>query len=58
MFAQVNRINQAIGASSAIAMQCKQLVKDYLPQIIQAVQDLPLDQVIRTGIFWWAVLGE
>jgi len=26
-------------------MQCKQLVKDYLPQILQAVMDMPLDQI-------------
>lgn len=38
-------INHAIGASSAISMQCKNLVKQYLPQIIQAIEDLPLDQI-------------
>ena len=42
---EVKGINKAIGASSAIAMQCKQLVNDYLPQIMQAIMDLPLDQV-------------
>ena len=26
-------------------MQCKQLVKDYLPQLLQAVMDMPLDQI-------------
>lgn len=38
-------INKAIGASSAIAMQCKSLINEYIPQIIQAIQDLPLDQI-------------
>ena len=26
-------------------MQCKQLVNDYLPQILQAIMDMPLDQI-------------
>lgn len=38
-------INKAIGASSAIAMQCKGLINQYIPQIIQAIEDLPLDQI-------------
>eukprot|EP00197_Chlamydomonas_leiostraca_P002454 CAMPEP_0202856990 /NCGR_PEP_ID=MMETSP1391-20130828/89_1 /ASSEMBLY_ACC=CAM_ASM_000867 /TAXON_ID=1034604 /ORGANISM="Chlamydomonas leiostraca, Strain SAG 11-49" /LENGTH=535 /DNA_ID=CAMNT_0049535727 /DNA_START=13 /DNA_END=1620 /DNA_ORIENTATION=+ len=42
---EVASINKAIGASSAIAMQCKSLVKQYLPQIIQAIQDMPLDEI-------------
>jgi len=42
---EVDSINRAIGASSALAMQCKELVKEYLPQIIQAIQDMPLDQI-------------
>ena len=42
---EVHSINKAIGATSAIAMQCKQLVKDYLPQILQAIMDMPLDQI-------------
>lgn len=44
-------INRAIGASSAIAMQCKELVKEYLPMIMQAFRDMPLDQVSS----WWEV---
>jgi len=42
---EVASINRAIGATSAVAMQCKQLVKEYLPQIIQAIQDMPLDMI-------------
>lgn len=42
---EVTSINRAIGASSAIAMQCKQIVKEYLPQIIAAIQDMPLDSI-------------
>ena len=38
-------INKAIGASSAIAMQCKGLIDQYIPQIIQAIEDMPLDQI-------------
>ncbi|KAL6756264.1 aspartic peptidase domain-containing protein [Haematococcus lacustris] len=45
---EVSVINRAIGASSAIAMQCKAIVKEYLPEIIQAVQDLPLDAICGT----------
>jgi hypothetical protein len=45
---QVASINRAIGASSAVAMQCKQLVREYLPEIIAALQDMPLDQVRGT----------
>jgi phytepsin len=42
---EVYGINKAIGASSAIAMQCKGLVKEYVPLIMQAIQDMPLDQI-------------
>lgn len=38
-------INHAIGATSAVAAQCRQLVRDYLPAILQSLQDIPLDQV-------------
>lgn len=48
LFPQVASINRAIGASSAIAMQCKSLVKQYLPQIIAAIQDMPLDAICST----------
>jgi hypothetical protein len=30
---QIASINKAIGASSAIAMQCKSIVQEYLPQV-------------------------
>lgn len=44
---EVATINRAIGATSAVAAQCKQLVKDYLPQIIDQLHNLPLEQVGR-----------
>ena len=42
---QIATVNKAIGASSAVAMQCKDLVGQYLPAIIKAVQEMPLDSV-------------
>ena len=42
---QVDAINEAIGAQSAFALQCKSMVRDYLPNLIKAIRDLPLDQV-------------
>jgi len=42
---QISTLNEAIGATSAIAMQCKGIVAQYLPEIIQAVQNMPLDAV-------------
>ena len=42
---QVATVNKAIGATSAVAKQCKLLVKQYLPAIVKAVQDMPLDMV-------------
>ncbi|KAG2452196.1 hypothetical protein HYH02_003227 [Chlamydomonas schloesseri] len=42
---EVAALNHAIGATSALSAQCRQLVRDYLPQIIAQLHDLPLDQV-------------
>lgn len=42
---QIATVNKAIGATSAVAMQCKGLVGQYLPEIVKAVQEMPLDQV-------------
>ncbi|PNH10574.1 Phytepsin [Tetrabaena socialis] len=42
---EVAALNHAIGATSALSAQCRQLVKDYLPQIVAALHNLPLDQV-------------
>jgi hypothetical protein len=42
---QVQTINQQIGATSAVAMQCKSLVNQYLPAIVKAVKEMPLDAV-------------
>mmetsp|Transcript_23820 Transcript_23820/g.70689 ORF Transcript_23820/g.70689 Transcript_23820/m.70689 type:complete len:508 (-) Transcript_23820:169-1692(-) len=42
---EVELINSAIGASSAIAMQCKSLVHDYLPRIMKAIDNMPYDQI-------------
>jgi len=43
--AAVAALNRQLGAESAFTLQCKSLVKDYLPGIIDAVQALPLDEV-------------
>jgi len=42
---EIATVNKAIGATSAIAMQCKGLVGQYLPAIIKAVQNMPLDLI-------------
>lgn len=38
-------INAAIGAESAFTLQCKSMVADYVPQIIEIINSMPLDQV-------------
>lgn len=43
--AAVAALNRQLGAESAFTLQCKTLVRDYLPGIIDAVQALPLDEV-------------
>jgi len=42
---EVAGINHAIGAESAFTLQCKSMVHDYVPQIIAAIETLPLDAV-------------
>ncbi|KIZ01760.1 cathepsin D, partial [Monoraphidium neglectum] len=42
---EVSAINSAIGAESAFSLQCKGFVRQYVPQIIRAVKDLPIDEV-------------
>lgn len=42
---EVAAINKALGAKSMIAAQCEALVKQYLPQIIDAVETMPTDEV-------------
>lgn len=42
---EVSAINSAIGAESAFSLQCKGFVRQYVPSIIKAVKDLPIDQV-------------
>ncbi|KXZ50438.1 hypothetical protein GPECTOR_16g612 [Gonium pectorale] len=42
---EVALINRAIGATSALSAQCRQLVRDYLPAIVAALHNMPLDQV-------------
>jgi hypothetical protein len=41
----VAKLNKQLGAESAFTLQCKTLVRDYLPGIIEAVRQLPLDEV-------------
>lgn len=45
---EVSAINAAIGAESAFTLQCKSLVRDYVPQIIDVINKMPLDQVLVT----------
>jgi len=40
----VSAINAAIGAESAFTLQCKSLVKDYVPQIIDVINKMPFYQ--------------
>ncbi|GLI71025.1 hypothetical protein VaNZ11_016142 [Volvox africanus] len=42
---EVASINHAIGATSALSAQCRSLVKEYLPEIVAALHNLPLEQV-------------
>ncbi|EFJ46990.1 hypothetical protein VOLCADRAFT_81669 [Volvox carteri f. nagariensis] len=42
---EVAAINHAIGATSALSAQCRTLVREYLPEIVAALHNLPLDQV-------------
>lgn len=41
----VEKINQAIGASGVINQQCKEFVKDYLPQIVKIINTMPPEEV-------------
>ncbi|KAF6253148.1 aspartic proteinase [Scenedesmus sp. NREL 46B-D3] len=42
---EVAAINKAIGAESAFTLQCKTMVQQYVPQIVQMISQMPLDQV-------------
>lgn len=44
---EVGDINHAIGATSALSAQCRQLVRDFLPEIVAALHNLPLEQVLK-----------
>lgn len=37
--------SQAIGASSMISQQCKDFVKEYVPQILHIIDTMPPEQV-------------
>ncbi|KAF8060302.1 APA1 [Scenedesmus sp. PABB004] len=43
--AEVSAINKAIGAESAFSLQCKSMVAQYVPQILEIINKMPLDQV-------------
>lgn len=43
--AEVDQINKAIGAESAIAAQCREIVKEYVPEILKLINDVPPDQI-------------
>ena len=38
-------INAALGAESAMTLQCKTMVGDYVKQLLDALRDLPVDEV-------------
>jgi phytepsin len=42
---EVLAINKAIGAESAFTLQCRSMVQQYVPQIIDIINKMPLDQV-------------
>ena len=41
---EIAAINQAIGASGIFPAECRAFVKEYVPQILHALQILPPDQ--------------
>lgn len=41
----VAMINEAIGAEGAAQMQCEAIVDEYLPQIMDLINSIPVDQV-------------
>lgn len=43
--ADIDDINKAIGAESAIAAQCRELIREYVPEIIKLIDSVPLDQI-------------
>lgn len=45
---EVALINKAIGAESAFSLQCKEMVHDYLPQILKLITQIPIDQICTT----------
>lgn len=47
--AEVEAINAALGAESAMTLQCKNLIHDYVKQILDAIRDTPIDQVSSGG---------
>lgn len=46
---EVLAINKAIGAESAFTLQCRSMVQQYVPQIIDIINKMPLDQVGQVG---------
>jgi hypothetical protein len=49
---EVAAINKAIGAESAYSLQCKNLVQQYVPDMIKMISQMPLDQVRFSMLFW------
>lgn len=45
---EISRINQAIGAEPVMVQQCKQMVNDYLPQILKIIDSMPPQAVCAT----------
>jgi hypothetical protein len=44
VFVKIGCFLQAIGARGIIPEQCREMVKEYVPQLIKLVQALPPDQ--------------
>lgn len=38
-------VSQILGGDSIIKAQCKTLIKDYVPQILEIIDTLPADEV-------------
>ncbi|KAG1680322.1 hypothetical protein FOA52_015412 [Chlamydomonas sp. UWO 241] len=45
---EVAAINAAIGATSAVAMQCRDLARQYVPMLLDAIDAMPIDQICAT----------
>lgn len=55
----IDQINAAIGAEPVLVEQCKQLVKQYLPEIIKLINTMPAQAICQTvGLCDGSGMGE